>query len=302
MRSEELDRAFSPTPQIFTDRVDDTLHALKEDVPMKRLTLRTAMIAAFIVLLLCGMAYAVIAMQGQEWYYQNRFTAYQEQEPDKQQAIIENLQTEVPQQPGGNAQELLAVTVQDYAWVQEQGLFTMSIVARAKDTDNYELYALWDLDVDGSYGSEIDPDDPDSRTEHWLWTHKGYGPPKTVMNDPSKRLLLVDFMDYNVFIGDTDERMPSHSFDNFIGEDGASICVMEFDLNELDVAAIEANYARQLAQETALVPSGEYSILRPGDEGEAVTRLQQRLSDLEYYNGNIDGAYTNEVQDRKSVV
>ena len=296
MRTDELDRAFGATPSVFTDRIDDTLLTLKEERPVKRFTIRTAIIAALIALLLCGIAYAIVSMQGQEWYYQNRFTAYQDHEPQKHQAIIEILQTEVPQKDSGDEQGLINVVVQDYAWAAEQNVFTMSTAARVNDDSKYELYSLWELDVDGSWGSELDPDDPEVRTEHWLWTSKGHGKPEDVMLDPSKQLLLVDFGDYRVFIGDTDVEMPGASFDTFIGEDGASICVQEFDLTQLDPKAIHARYDEQLAQSVPSVDKGDYQTLHPGDEGEAVKRMQQRLSDLGYYNGAVNGAYDDETQ------
>jgi len=243
MKRDDLDRAYGPTPQVFTDRIDDALRSCKEDEPVnvKRFTKRTAVIAVLIALLLCGIAYAIVATQGQEWYYNNRFTAYQEHEPDKQQAILDNLQTEVPQEESSDAQGLINVVVQDYSWAAEQNVFTLSIAARALSDAEYELYALWDLDVDGCCVSTIDPNDPDSRTEHWLWTPNGCGLPEDVMNDPSKQLLLVDFCNCHVWIGDSNVEMPGWSFDNFTGEDGASIWVMEFDLSRLDPEAIREN-------------------------------------------------------------
>lgn len=237
MKRDELDRAYGPTPQLFTDRIDDTLYSLKEDAPVnaKRFTLRTALIAALILLLLCGIAYAIVAMQGQEWYYNNRFTAYQEHEPDKHQAIMDNLQTEVPQEESLDTQGLVTVAVQDYAWVPEQNLFTLSLAARPTQDDEYELYSIYALDTDGANVGEIDPDDPESRMEHWLWTNKGFGLPQDVMDDPGKRLLLINFYTSEAVIDGSDVGINVMSTDEFIGEDGASIWVMELDpaaLNE----------------------------------------------------------------------
>ena len=58
---------------------------------MKKFALRTAVLTAAFILLLGGIAYAVINL-GQEWYYNNRFTNYQTNHPEKHQAILDNLQ------------------------------------------------------------------------------------------------------------------------------------------------------------------------------------------------------------------
>jgi hypothetical protein len=243
MKRDVLDRACGPTPQVFTDRIDNALRLLKEDEPMnvKRFTVRTALIAVLIALALCGIAYAIVATQGQEWYYNNRFTAYQEHEPEKQQAIMDNLQTEVPQEESSDNQGLIAVSVQDYAWAAQNNVFTLSIAARVTDEAKYELYSLWHLDCDGYYSDTPDPDDPESRTEHWLWTPNGFGLPEDVMNDPSKQLLLFEFIGGDVWIGDSGVIMPGYSADCFAGEDGASIWVMEMDLSRLNAEAIQNN-------------------------------------------------------------
>jgi hypothetical protein len=242
MKRDSLDRVYGPTPELFTDQIDDTLHALQEDAPMnaKRFTLRTALVAALILLLLCGIAYAIVATQGQEWYYNNRFTAYQEHEPEKQQAILDNLQTEVPQEESADAQGLVAVTVQDYAWSNEQKLFTLSIAARTTHETGYELYALWDMDADGMYGDTPDPENPDARTEHWIMTPKGFGLPENVMENPSDQLILFDPRGGSIWIGNSSVEMPGWSIDYFTGEDGASVWVMECDLSLLDEEAIRS--------------------------------------------------------------
>ena len=60
MRNEQLDRAFGATPDEFVNRIDQTLRALEEEKPMKRFTLRTALVTALLIALLGTMAYAVI--------------------------------------------------------------------------------------------------------------------------------------------------------------------------------------------------------------------------------------------------
>ncbi len=310
MKLDEFDRSFGDTPRVFTSRIDDTLLKLKEDVPMKRFTIRTAILVALILLLLCGIAYAIVVFQGQEWYYNNRFSAYQEHEPIKHQAIMENLQTDVPQEKSQDTEGLVTMTMQDYSWVKGE-LFTLSMAARPNDPKEYELHPMMALDTDGLYGgAEPDPDDPESRTEHWLWTEKGFGLPENVMIDSSKKLLLLDFDTSGVLIGDTDVQLPMSSSDTFVGEDGASIGVLMIDLRWLDDEYIRSQYQPQATQ-NADTP-GTYEALRPSvdgyDEGEqpdetfpeetmqAVARLQNRLSELGYYNGHINGVYDKEVQ------
>lgn len=243
MKREELDRAFAQTPQSFSRRVEDTLQALKEEQPVKKLTMRSALVAVAAVLLLCGIAYAVATMQGQEWYYNNRYTALKEHEPEQYQAIMSSLTTDVPQSVTPDQGGLLAVNVQDYAWVGEKGIFTVSLAARPADDAAYELYPIWNLDADGAWVDELDPENPESRLEHWLWTDKGFGLPKDVMKDPTKRLLLVAFED-DLRIGQTDCVLPGSSYDAFTGEDGAAIFVHQYDLSRADKAvqnAISAN-------------------------------------------------------------
>lgn len=192
MSAEELDRAFGKTPASFSKRVDASLRGLKEDKPVKKLTLRTVLVAALLVLLLCGIAYAVIT-QGQEWYYNNRFTAYQEHEPDKHEAIMSHLKVDPPQE--GWDDEAVSVTVQDVAWVPEKRALTLSIAAVPKEPDQVELHPMWNLDADGSYvGDSLEDyeDDGEARAEHWLWTAKGCGPVTEFMENPSKKLVLFE--------------------------------------------------------------------------------------------------------------
>ena len=96
MRKEDLDRALGQTPQSFTEAMDRTLRGLKEEKDVKRVAFRTVILVAVIILLLCATAFALMG-QGLEWYYNNIFTAYQEHEPEKHQAIMQNLQTDLPQ-------------------------------------------------------------------------------------------------------------------------------------------------------------------------------------------------------------
>ncbi len=239
MNKKELDKAFDVTPQLFSDRVDKTLSSLESDKPVRKLTFRMAALAAAALLLVCGVAYAIVYMQGQGWYYDNRLTYYREYEPEKYKAIIDNIETEIPQTLNQDERKLLEVCVQDYAWAQEEGVFTLSFAARTVQSDKYELLSVYQMDVDGACVSDNTEDeqpysdDAESSSVHWFWTEKGHGPAQSVMQNPEKQLLVVDFSNYSVFIGDSDVQMPMKSCDVFTGNDGASVCVMEDDLNWL---------------------------------------------------------------------
>ena len=291
MKRNDLDHAFDPTPHVFTNRVDAVLHTLKEDEPVKKFTLRTAMVALLYTMLLCSIACAVVLTQGQEWYYNNRFTAYQENEPDKQRAIFEHLETEVPQEPSKDSKGLVDVTVQDYAWVPSKNLFTISLAARVKDSGTYELHPMMAMDPDGYWTPVLDPADKEDRTEHWLSAKKGFGPPADVMDDPSKQLLLADMDSSQILIGSSDVALNTWTFDSFTGEDGAVIAVMEIDLKQLDADYIWQNYHGLQG-----TPSPEkYIVLRPGDSGDDVKELQDALAKQGYYQGAIDGLYSDAV-------
>ena len=186
MRKEDLDRALGQTPQSFTEAMDRTLHGLKEEKDVKRVAFRTVILVAVIILLLCATAFALMG-QGLEWYYNNIFTAYQEHEPEKHQAIMQNLQTDLPQAKVEDPEIAIAVT--EASWAQEQNALVMVITASPLHPEQVELHPINALDADGGYG------DPDSREEHvmehMLWTTEGYGPVEDMLA-PGKELLLLE--------------------------------------------------------------------------------------------------------------
>ena len=237
MKRFDLDQAFPETPKGFSERIDQTLRTIKEEKPVKKLTVRTILIAAAITLAVSGIAYAVITL-GQEWYYNTRFTAYQQNEPDKHQAIMDSMQTDIPQESNGTAANLVDVKVQDASWAGERQVFTLSLTASAKDTGKYELHSLSEMDGDGLYAASIDSGDPESRNVHWLWTSKGYGLPNDVMADPDKRLLLIDLM-RDLYIGETATVLPGYMTDVFTTDEGPVMAVHEYDLKLADTAEVE---------------------------------------------------------------
>lgn len=247
MKSYDLDSAFPHTPQVFSERIDQTLRQIKEEKPMRKITLRAVLMAALITLLVAGAAYAVINL-GQEWYFGTRFTAYQEHEPEKHQAIMENLQTDIIQENSGEAAGWVNLKVQDAAWAKEQKVLTLSFAASALSPDKEEMYALGELDQDGLWTAQPDPEDPEARLEHWLFTSQKHGLPQDVMNDPNKRLLLIDVMT-DVHIGTSDVAMPMWMTDTFTSPEGPVITIQEYDLSQLEDAEIRKNYENRSTPE-----------------------------------------------------
>jgi hypothetical protein len=275
MKRNDLDRAFPETPQAFSERIDQTLRRIKEEKPVKKITLKAVLVAALITLLAAGAAYALVSL-GQEWYFNTRFTAYQEHEPEKHKAIMDNLITDIIQENTGDAAKLVDIQVQDASWAKEQKVLTLSYAAILQNPDEYEMYALWELDQDGSWTPQLDPDDPDSRTEHWLFTHHGYGIPKDVMKDPAKRLLLIDPM-REVYIGQTDVAMPIWMSDILTSPDGPVICLQEFDLKQLEDAEIRKDYeGRTEPVGWSKAEGGDYQQYLKDEE----TRLLKRAADM----------------------
>ena len=295
MKRDELDRAFGETPELFSRRIDDTLRDLtEEEKPVKRFTLRTALITALIFILLCTAAYAIVSGQGLSWYYDNRYTALQETNPEGYNEILQNLQTDVPQEESSDTDNIVRVTVQDYAWAKDTGIFTLSLAAVPNDPDHVELHPAGNMNADGW---------DDERTVNWLWTDKGFGLPADVMTDPTKQLMLFEAdMWGNLTIGDTGVPMPASSFDAFDGADGTVISVPEIDLNAIDPAQLAATFPESYdAPDLDKLAAYEGKTLRPdtansaGNNPVAVKRLQEALTVGGFYAGEADGVYSDAV-------
>ena len=236
MREIDLNQAFKPTPEVFSRRVEQTLRSIGEEKKMKRFTAKTAALSMALLIALAGIAYAAIHF-GQPWYYDNRFDAYQKYEPKKYQAIMDSLQKDLSQEVTGPAAALVSLQVPDAAWVPAQGLATLSMLAQPLDEKAYELHSLWEMDVDGALVGRIDPQEEDSRVDHWLWTEKGHGLPRDVMLDPGKKLLLID-LGGEMYIGDTQATLPGYSFDAFTTKEGPVMAVTEYNLAMLEESTV----------------------------------------------------------------
>lgn len=239
-----LDQAIGPVPSSFSHQLRQTLTKLPDKKPRSRLVPRAVILAAALALLLCGAACAAI-LQGQDWYYSNRFTAYQQYEPEKYQAIMEHLVTAPPQET--SAAGSVSVVVQDVSWAQEQQVLTVSLAAQTADAAQFEVHPLWNLDADGAYSD--DPDDPEAHSQHYLWTQDGFGPVRKMMRDGSKTLLLFEC---DQILMDGELRIPGEaSMDTFLGEDGQVITVLEASLDRLDEANDEW-YRSEISKNPAL--------------------------------------------------
>lgn len=283
MRNEDkLDRAFGPTPEAFTNRIDQTLRALEEEKEVKHFMVRTPILVALLLALLCGIAYAVVT-QGQEWYYNNRFTAYQEYDPDLHQAIMEHLQTAPEQEQ--QEDPLVEVVVQDVSWVPEKQRITLSLAARPRNGAEIELHPKCNLDADGSYVGpeymEKYSDDEEARAEHWLWTEDGFGPVQEMMRDPSKELYLFELADLRIGSEGGERLLGSGtSWDSFVGEDYAVINVMECQLPWMATARNESESQKQSAFEQNLDQQGYLTL----SVGYVVTRYVDN-DDMALYTG-----------------
>ena len=224
---ERLRSLYPHMEEDFSKRMEQLVHSLpqqKEEEPVKRFVLRTALIWVLITVMLCATAYAVINC-GLEWYYNNRFSALQETDPEKLDAILANVQTGFA--PTVTYDERIVVQAAEASWVPEKELLVVSVAAVANEADVYELHPLWNLDPDGSYYGEGAPEDPGEagvdRSVHWLWTNEGYGPIEKMIA-PGKQLLLLDVQHVRV---NGNIYSIGNSIDCFTGEDGAVHAVLE---------------------------------------------------------------------------
>ena len=232
MRPEDLDRALGPTPQSFSDKMNQTLLHLEEEKQVKRIALRTVLIFALLAALLCSTSYAVI-YRGLEWYYNSRFSDHRQLDPDTYETVMSHLQTDLPQTASDPD---IHIAVQEAVWLTEERLLVVFLTAAPADPERYELHEKWLLDADGAYVGKDGASDPESsskgRTEHWLWTREGIGPVDQLVA-PGKDLLLVDVKFPR--LGGT--RLDGEGTSGcFFRENGTVYFVLEIQLNFLDPA------------------------------------------------------------------
>lgn len=225
MRSEELDRALGKTPTSFDEKMRRTLNGLQETKNVTVMSFRRVILIGMALVVVCSTAVALVT-QGLNWYYNNRFTAYQKNEPERYQAIMSHLQTDVAQTRTPDDEIDIAVT--EVSWAPEEKLMVVEVTAVALDQEHIELHPMENLDVDGSYVGEgnldLYPYDEEAREKHWLWTENGFGPVDEVVA-PGKELLLVNcgwvYLDGDILIGDMS------SMDCYVGEDGNVHIIIE---------------------------------------------------------------------------
>ncbi len=260
---EKLQRRYPEMTEDFVRRMQEMIHGLpsqKEERKMKRAAFRTVLVFSLVAVLLCGTAFALIN-QGLEWYYNNRFTAYQTHEPEKYAVILENLQTDVPQNPAAEETDIL-LSVQDAAWVAEQHFLVVSFVAAPVNPETTELHPLWNLDADGAYvgegGNPNPQSDGEDRAVHWLWVGNGNFGPVEEMIAPGKELLLIDMnaicLDGHELLGD------NSSTDIYRDEAGNVHAVLEIQLD----------------------------FMKPGYEADMLARMEQNPDMKEYYQEKLE--------------
>lgn len=275
---ERLQNLYPAMEEAFVQRMNQLLHTLpakKEEEKVKRLTLQTVIVWALLAVLCMATAYAVI-QYGLDWYYDTRFTAYQEHEPEKHAAIMENLQTGFAQSAIGD--ERIHVQVTEASWAREEQVMVVALSATPKEPETYELHPMWNLDADGAYvgkgGAEQPASDGEDRSVHWLWTRDGFGPVEQMVT-PGKQLLLLDTGDVhlngNVVLGD------GSSMDAFVTDDGVVHTVLEVRLDML-----EDSYEETMRQQIAQMP--EYAAYM---EERLAANLEIRRAILEDEDGKI---------------
>ena len=273
-------------PEDIRRVIDQRLSALTPDPDLARRVIRQAkgddkqmtrkkkpliiILAAALVILTTGAAVAEI-IYNQSWYYDHRYTNIKNTRPDTYRQIMEHLAQPLSQTNTDNS--LVDVTVQDVAWVPDQGIMTFSLRAVARDPARYELHSMLALDTDGAYVGEGGEERPDSdgvnRARHWLWVgspdfsgESKFGPPDQVMLHPEKTLLLLDNQG-----PESDLRVSMYSYDSFTAEDGSVILVYELQLDreaeapDAPTAQVSVSYRareyREGMEDSALYTGGE---------------------------------------------
>ncbi len=284
MRSEDLDRALGKTPPSFDEKMRRTLRGLPQEKIRQHTSLRRAAALGLALAALCSTAVALVS-QGLNWYYNNRFTAYQQHEPERYKAIISHLQTDVVQTR--TADDEIDIAVTEVSWAPEQQMMVVELTAVARDTEHMELHPMDNLDVDGAYVGKgnlgLYPYDEEAREEHWLWTEKGFGPVADMIA-PDKELLLVEcgwvYLDGDLLIGDMS------SMDCYVGEDGSAHFIIELRMDFLlqdKTAELDSGDVRLAEKLCSAQEKGELTLTIP------YTVNHYSAGDDQLYNGGRKG-------------
>ena len=173
--------------------------SLGKDGKIMKKRVSAGLVIAIILLLITAAAIATGMLYDTKWWYENRFA---ETDPEMVQGVVDNLIENPEQQQGEDS--LVNIVVQETAMVPEKGTLTIAYRITPKDPEHYELHNMFALDVDGSYMSKdyVPPEDADEdweeRNYHMLWVGmpdgegNRHGPVAEMMDDSSKRLLLID--------------------------------------------------------------------------------------------------------------
>lgn len=228
---------------------------------MRRLICFLLMLAAM------GLAGPARAEANLEWYYNERFQVYRDYEPEKHEAILAALCSEVPQTHRGGG---CAIRVTETAWAPEGRVLVVALAAVPENTEETELHPLINLDADGAYigREDVSPLEDELRKEHWLWTEEDFGPVEEMIA-PGKRLLLLDaceiWLDDVLLLGD------GSGWDAYATPEGTLYTVMEIRLDEALRAMLEAR-----AEQGVLVLRAPYALYTYSDNDEQMAASAQR--------------------------
>lgn len=231
-----------------------------EEPVAKKVSTTVIIVLALLALTITAVAAGII--YNQNWYYNNRGSAMRDNQPEVYEAVMANM-TENPAQ-SQSASEWVNVAVEEVSWAPEAEKLTVSYKVFPKEPEKFEVHGMLALDEDccymGDEGSADVTEDGEDRAMHWLWRVREvddededeersmygilYGPPAQMMDDGSKRLLLVDRKGISLFGGLLDA---FSSWDVFRTPDGDLMFIEEIKLDWLseDYDRIMQEYAEE---------------------------------------------------------
>ncbi len=266
MNGFEMENAFGQPPAEFRQGMEHALKQVKEDKTVKKFTARTLILAAALVLMLCGIALAVSSAYGVEWFLKERYA-----DPPKLPGdFSDQVQSDIPQT---NINSFADVAIRDAAWLDETydesraNTFQMTFRAVLQEAQKpkYEMHEAIRLNNDGDTSERNGVD--------WLWTETGHGPIPEMMNDPQKQLALFEPLGFT--LGTPDGfAMPGAGEDSLHTQDDSLMYNLFINLNWLDPAWLENTY-------------------RPMESKDAQALLQTLLENAEEYR-KAKAQYTDE--------